>query len=933
MNRIIKEAYQMLVAKGKIPKNWGELPQNIMLNMIKHEILIDYKRMEIFKRAMREGFDRLSDLNYDKAREINDMGWNKPDTYWAIDMGHPSSWDEDDYCEVLDHLNTYKNTQLADLFRNMIPPPETALYKIRKQIEQVRTEGEKETQKIRRGKKLKIKENRKGRKITYEQTPDGEYFSIWYDYDEDINSVIRGLGGRFTGTDDVDDAKRYRFKKTQAKQVFQLISNKELGFDFEDEATRQKAIEGVLEQERTETVEESQERERREKASKNKYITVDKGQKWEESLVFYFEKDFNLKDRLKEMARGAGTFAWFNSAKLRWEVPLKIWDSVKEFAQEEGFFVDEAVYTRMNEKKEDAKRIDAKKEESYQLSTAASSTFYPPKLQEMPVTFRPYQLAGVEYMVKHPATLQADDPGLGKTLQTLAAIYYLDAFPVLMVCPASLQQNWWDEIKKFYPSNVKKRVHIIESREEKYEDWIDDNGNPPDFLFTHYKNLHYLKDEIIKFKAIKTIVYDESHNLANYNTAQSKAALEIVKEINPPYRYLITATPTRNFTKDLIHQLEILGTIASFGGFWRFAVRYCDAHKKKIRIKGGYVREVTEMDGAQNLQELWEKMRETGFIKRSIAVVAPDLPSKNRIPYNIILSNNKQYQKLKDKFLNEYEQHLQEKIGEGKSQLLREIKKSGLSYEAYIADRVQSFEEGNRGQQLFTMIQNLDTLGALGKVDFVKQMIDDFYDEQRKCVFFGTHIEALTKLAKYAGKKQKRDFELCMINGGQDTTLRGKIHREYNQDKDFLFIFVNIVAGREGLNLQSSQDLAFIEYPYTGTDIEQCEGRIRRIGSEKFDVVNYHYIVGADTFDLYRLKLIAAKWAKTSIANKGQDEAKKDIFYLNLGDVVIDSSENVTDEMIGKSTRAVNPRYKNPLDVLGNQFFGVMLNGVSFIAI
>ena len=61
-----------------------------------------------------------------------------------------------------------------------------------------------------------------------------------------------------------------------------------------------------------------------------------------------------------------------------------------------------------------------------------------------------YQRDGVDRMKEADGKIiLADEPGLGKTIQTLAYLYEAKKFPVLIVCPVSLKLNWQQEIKKW----------------------------------------------------------------------------------------------------------------------------------------------------------------------------------------------------------------------------------------------------------------------------------------------------------------------------------------------------------------------------------------------------------------------------------------------------------------------------------------------------
>lgn len=65
---------------------------------------------------------------------------------------------------------------------------------------------------------------------------------------------------------------------------------------------------------------------------------------------------------------------------------------------------------------------------------------------------RPFQLAGIKFAVENKQTIIADDMGLGKTVQSILSVAEADAFPALVICPASLKLNWKREIEMWVKS-------------------------------------------------------------------------------------------------------------------------------------------------------------------------------------------------------------------------------------------------------------------------------------------------------------------------------------------------------------------------------------------------------------------------------------------------------------------------------------------------
>ena len=54
----------------------------------------------------------------------------------------------------------------------------------------------------------------------------------------------------------------------------------------------------------------------------------------------------------------------------------------------------------------------------------------------------PFQWGAVRYALRARRAFLADEQGLGKTVEALATVEADDAYPTVVVCPASLKLNW-----------------------------------------------------------------------------------------------------------------------------------------------------------------------------------------------------------------------------------------------------------------------------------------------------------------------------------------------------------------------------------------------------------------------------------------------------------------------------------------------------------
>ena len=68
---------------------------------------------------------------------------------------------------------------------------------------------------------------------------------------------------------------------------------------------------------------------------------------------------------------------------------------------------------------------------------------------------KPFQRAGVSYLLEQRRAFLADEQGLGKTIEALATLEADGAYPAIVVCPASLKLNWLREIERWLPARTR----------------------------------------------------------------------------------------------------------------------------------------------------------------------------------------------------------------------------------------------------------------------------------------------------------------------------------------------------------------------------------------------------------------------------------------------------------------------------------------------
>ena len=437
---------------------------------------------------------------------------------------------------------------------------------------------------------------------------------------------------------------------------------------------------------------------------------------------------------------------------------------------------------------------------------------------------RPYQCEGIAYMINHGNCINGDDCGLGKTMQTIMTLELMDAFPALVITPASVKYNWKKEWEKWNPNRT---VGVV-GRKKKFDENVWQN----DVIIINYDILgeRGLDKPTAKFKELlkkrwASCVMDEIHFLKSEKALRTKMAKKIVKTV--PHVWGLTGTLTQNKPADLIQPFTIIRRFEDiFGSTKEFKYRYCNA---KMTVFG------MDCSGFSNLEELHELLRMGGYIRRNKRDVLDELPPMVEQTIDVPISNTREYRKAENNLL-EY----LEKI---------DINKVNSAVNA----------------PHLVMIQTLKQLSIEGKLPFITTYIKEWLEanEGEQLLVFGVHRMPLQQLAEY--------FKAPLIQGGVSADKKQQIVNEFSNGGHRL-LFANIQSagtGTDGLQ-DNCSNLVYIELPDKSTELEQANARLERMGQR--NSINITYLLSPDTIDTDIKEMVADKGMITGLVNKGGNE-------------------------------------------------------------
>lgn len=295
-------------------------------------------------------------------------------------------------------------------------------------------------------------------------------------------------------------------------------------------------------------------------------------------------------------------------------------------------------------------------------------------------TPRPYQYEFIRAIERWGGTaLLADEPGLGKTIQSIMWMqYHVMSRPAIIICPASLKENWYREIKNWM---YEPKVVILNGR--KPYDVSDYN-----ILILNYDIVAAWADVIIEKKPSMLIV-DEIHKIKNRKKIRSQAVAKIRKHCS--YILGLSGTPMESRTSELFNVLKLIKP-ELFPNFIEFAKIYCGAEEGEF----GW-----EYSGSTNVEQLNHILMSTVMIRRTKHQVQDYLPDITRVIIPLDIDNRDEYNK-------------QLKLGFGSG-----IRQMGFAYD------------------------DLKRVAVRGKLNQVRDWVSDFLESGEKLVLAAHHIFTL----------------------------------------------------------------------------------------------------------------------------------------------------------------------------------------------
>lgn len=279
----------------------------------------------------------------------------------------------------------------------------------------------------------------------------------------------------------------------------------------------------------------------------------------------------------------------------------------------------------------------------------------------------PFQRTAVHFLTRAGSAVLADEMGTGKTIQAIAWAESLDAYPLLVVAPASVKRGWAREFAKWAPGrkvevlsgNVTKRrktlaadfdVLVVNYEQLRHHSRLSGygsvslkrcgecGGEDPDVKVTaceaHAKELNSL--------TFRGVVADEAHRVKDAKAKQTRALKAAAH--GSTYRLAMTGTPIGNRPDEL---WSILNFVAphEYPKRSTYVERYC------AQVWNGFGNEVVGLR-SQMRDELYETL-DPRFLRRSTDLVLPYLPKITFEPRYVAMTpkQEKAYRQMEERLV------------------------------------------------------------------------------------------------------------------------------------------------------------------------------------------------------------------------------------------------------------------------------------------
>lgn len=503
---------------------------------------------------------------------------------------------------------------------------------------------------------------------------------------------------------------------------------------------------------------------------------------------------------------------------------------------------------------------------------------------------RPYQRAGVQFMLDSPSTLLADEPGAGKTLSSIATMISAGVIgDILVLAPsAAIQVTWPAEVAKwspndeiitvtgprakreaalarlrFLPKEGKRRWVLcnIEMAKVKYHKPFELDGKAykgryeyayPELFFLDYSGK---QKNVRKWEAI---IVDESHRALitkktrSHEQTQTRCGLGKLATVEGGRRIAISGTPFRGKLENLWGTLNWLFP-ETYTAYWHWVNEWFSTESNFF---GGS--KITSLDGSE--AEFYRSI-EPFTLRRTKREISPDLPPKTYagfVPEGMEIEEEGQERGLVGHWL-EMKPKQQRAYHQMVEQALATLENGTLIANGVLAEmtRLKQFAScfgklerklDGDGYEIDVFKPELPSNKLEWLLEFFTELgIDKDGQEgpDARKVVVASQFTSMINL--FEREINKRGIKTLKVVGGVSAEDRIAAVKQFQTDSGPQVFLLNTLAGGVSLTLDRADDIVILDETFIPDDQEQVEDRVHRVS--RMHNVTVHYVRSLGTIE------------------------------------------------------------------------------------
>lgn len=373
----------------------------------------------------------------------------------------------------------------------------------------------------------------------------------------------------------------------------------------------------------------------------------------------------------------------------------------------------------------------------------------------------------------------------------------------------------------------------VDQSDDSIENGLGKTEGARHIVVVNYDVLHLFQEET-RAIAWDLLICDEAHYLKTPKARRTQmvfgrkatAKTAGLPPIGAKRRLLLTGTPIANRPVELFPLIEYLDP-ATWGNFFKYARRYCDAHQISI----GRGRLAWDFSGASNLEELQERLRTTILVRRLKRDVLTELPPKRR--QVIELPAEGELARFAEAERAAYEDREAEL---DQLHAAVELAKASEDPDEY-KRAVENLNDGIAA--FFAEMSTLRRELAEAKIPAIVEHVREAVEEGGKLVVFAHHRAVCKAIAAEFG-------DAAVVLVGETPTADRQAAVDRFQTDPACKVFVgSIMAAGVGITLTAASHVVFAELDWVPGNVTQAEDRLHRIGQREHVLVQHLVVDGS----------------------------------------------------------------------------------------